>query len=191
MRGMDGSLAGIFNFRRLSDRIATSGQPTEAQSAAIARAGFEVVINLAMPDDEDHLPDERATVEALGMTYRPIPVVWESPTHENLDAFFTEMARYGDRQVFVHCVANFRVSTFMFLYRTLVLGWLPEDALSDLHAIWQPYDWWQAFIEDALAQRPADGEDAVIDLLRVHMTETPSPELLDYLSAVFWMSVSC
>ena len=61
----------------------------------------------------------------------------------------------ADRRVYVHCVANFRVSTFMYLYRTLVLGQPPEDALADLHAIWQPYDWWQAFIDEALAQWPA------------------------------------
>ena len=149
---MSEALDTIFNFRRLSERIATSGQPTADQFAVIAAAGFEVVINLAMPDDEDHLPDERATVEALGMAYRPIPVVWERPTLDDLNAFFDEMARCADRQVYVHCVANFRVSTFMYLYRTLVLGQSPDDALADLHAIWQPYDWWQAFIDEAVAQ---------------------------------------
>ena len=40
------ALAGIYNYRQLSERIATSGQPTEAQLAAIAAAGYPVVVNL-------------------------------------------------------------------------------------------------------------------------------------------------
>jgi len=59
-------LTGIFNFQRLSDSIITSGQPDEGQLAAVARAGFEVVVNLALHDDLYSLRNERDTVEAWG-----------------------------------------------------------------------------------------------------------------------------
>ncbi len=38
----------IYNFLRLDERLITSGQPSEEELAAVARAGFEVVINLAL-----------------------------------------------------------------------------------------------------------------------------------------------
>ena len=37
----------IYNYRRISDRIATSGQPTEQQFGLIKQAGFTSVLNLA------------------------------------------------------------------------------------------------------------------------------------------------
>ena len=68
--GMDNpSLQAIYNYRSVSDRIGTSGMPTEDQLADIARAGFEVVINLDQLDSRHALPDERGSVEALGLTY--------------------------------------------------------------------------------------------------------------------------
>ncbi|OGO36913.1 MAG: hypothetical protein A2W35_09915 [Chloroflexi bacterium RBG_16_57_11] len=40
-----------YNYLKLSESIATSGQPSEAQFAEIAQAGYQLVINLAaLPD---------------------------------------------------------------------------------------------------------------------------------------------
>lgn len=142
----------IYNYRRLSDRLVTGGQPTEAQLAALAAAGCEVVINLAPPEGERALPDERRTVEALGMAYEHIPVRWECPTRADLEAFFAAMGRHGGRYLCVHCIANMRVSAFVFLHRVLRLGWRIEDALPDLHALWRPNPTWQAFIDQALGR---------------------------------------
>jgi phosphoglycerate dehydrogenase-like enzyme/protein tyrosine phosphatase (PTP) superfamily phosphohydrolase (DUF442 family) len=174
---MDETLTPIFNFRRLSDRWITSGLPTADQLRAVADAGFEVVISLLPDDDEETLPDERAIVESLGLAFEQIPVVWTAPTHDDLMAFFATMNRHTGRAVYLHCAANFRVSVFSALYRILRLGWSPKAALADVHAIWQPYDWWQAFLDAGLADRA--------DALRVHLAETSAqPELLDYLRGV-------
>jgi hypothetical protein len=54
------------------------------------------------------------------------------------------------RKVFVHCVVNYRVSAFMYLYRVLRLGVDPEDAIWDLRSIWEPDETWLAFINTAL-----------------------------------------
>ncbi len=149
----DQPLQAIYNYRRVSERIGTSGMPTEAQLADIAGAGFEVVVNLDQLNSAHALPDERGTVEALGLTYRQIPVVWDNPTHANLAEFRAAMAEYADKRVFVHCVANARVSTFVALYRILKLGWAREEALRELYSIWQPNDTWQRFLERELAVR--------------------------------------
>ncbi|MCX7708047.1 MAG: protein tyrosine phosphatase family protein [Anaerolineae bacterium] len=142
----------ITNFRRLAPDLITGGQPTEAQLASVAAAGFEAVINLGRLDPAYALPDERGTVAALGMVYEHIPVVWEQPTPADLDAFNAAMERYAGRRVFVHCAANYRASAFILLYRVLRLGWRLEDALPDMRAIWDPaeYPAWQAFIEEML-----------------------------------------
>lgn len=148
----DPDLQSLTNFRRLSDRLITSGQPTEDQLAAVARAGVEVVINLALHNAPYSLSDEHATVEGLGMTYEHIPVIWEQPTRADLDAFFVAMDRYATCRVFVHCAANYRASAFIMLYRVRRLGWRIEDALPEVRAIWDPaqYPAWQAFLEETL-----------------------------------------
>ena len=142
----------ITNFRRLSDLLITGGQPTEAQLAAVAAAGCEVVINLGRLDPAYALPDERSTVAALGMVYEHIPVVWADPTPANLHEFFAALERHAGRRIFVHCAANYRASAFILLYRVLRLGWRLEDALPDMRAIWDPaeYPAWQAFLAEML-----------------------------------------
>ncbi len=147
----DLSLGAIYNYRRLTHALATSGQPSEEELADVARAGFEVVINLALDESERSLPDERRTVQSLGMAYEHVPVAWDRPTHADLAAFFATMDRHSGQRVYVHCAANFRVSSFVLLYRVLRLGWRREEALPDLEAVWQPNDTWQAFIDGALA----------------------------------------
>jgi uncharacterized protein (TIGR01244 family) len=143
-------LAGIYNYRPLSERIATSGQPTEDQLAAIAAAGYQVVVNLALHEGEYALPDEGAIIEALGMQYVHIPVQWERPTPGDLKRFFGVMETHGGDKVWVHCAANMRVSIFMALYRVLTLGWALDEALVDVHALWTPNEIWQRFLDDAL-----------------------------------------
>ncbi len=145
-------LAAITNYRRLAPDLITGGQPTEAQLALVAAAGAEVVINLGRLDPAYALPDERGTVEALGLIYEHIPVAWEQPTPADLDTFFAAMDRHAGRRVFVHCAANYRASAFVMLYRVLRLGWPIANALPDMRTIWDPaeYPAWQAFLERAL-----------------------------------------
>src|SRR5688500_152696 len=73
------SLENIRDYLRLDDRLSTSGMPQAAQFADIGRAGFEVVINLALPTSDDALPNEGELVTRAGMTYVHIPVNFEKP----------------------------------------------------------------------------------------------------------------
>ena len=83
---LESTLQDIINFRRLSDRLITGGQPTEEELALAAAAGAEVVINLGRLDPAYALPDEHGTVAALGLIYEHIPVVWAEPTAADLEA---------------------------------------------------------------------------------------------------------
>lgn len=140
----------IYNYLKLSDSLATAGQPTEAQLSLIKESGYQVVVNLALPESPNALPHEQAIVESLGMQYIHIPVVWENPTLENVDRFFSVMEAIANQPVFIHCAANMRVSAFMYLYYRIHEGMSDEQAKRDLHRIWTPNDTWQEFIKQVI-----------------------------------------
>ncbi len=142
----------IYHFLRLSDRLLTSGMPTAAQLADASRQGVQVVINLAMPDSEKALPDEKSIVESLGMQYVGIPVEWDHPTRADLEQFMQAMDVHAADTLLVHCQANYRVTGFVTLYRVLRLGWGRDEAFKDLRRIWDPdqYPVWKQFLDDNL-----------------------------------------
>jgi len=51
-------LTHIRNFLRIDDRLATSGMPQPDDFAALRQAGFDVVINLALPTS-DNTPERK------------------------------------------------------------------------------------------------------------------------------------
>jgi protein tyrosine phosphatase (PTP) superfamily phosphohydrolase (DUF442 family) len=140
----------IYNFLSLTDKLSSSGMPTEDQLKDIANAAVQVVINLAMPTSEKALPDESALVKALNMAYIGIPVEWDHPTRQNLKEFMDVMETHQNRKVHVHCQANYRATAFIALYRIQRLGWEREKAFQDLRRIWNPdeYPIWKNFIEE-------------------------------------------
>ena len=146
-------LTDIRHYLPITPTLATAGQPTAAQFAAIRQAGFEVVVNLALPTSDHALPDERAVVAAQGMAYYAIPVQWEQPTVEDFQQFQAVMARHGGQKIFVHCALNMRVSAFVYLHRRLA-GVDAPTATATLHQIWQPNEVWAQFIEAVLGDRP-------------------------------------
>ena len=148
---MGNKLEDIYNYLQLSDSIATAGQPAEDQFLAIKDSGYQVVVNLALPESANALPDERAIAENLGMQYIHIPVVWENPTLENFQDFALAMQANTDKPIFVHCAANMRVSAFMYLYNHICKQMSDEQAKGNLAQIWTPNETWQNFIQKAIS----------------------------------------
>ena len=107
----------IRNFLRIDDRLATSGMPQPDDFAALRQAGFDVVINLALPTSDNALPNEGDLVSAQGMTYVHIPVKFDAPQPADFDRFTRVLDASAGQRVFVHCAANKRVSAFVFLHR--------------------------------------------------------------------------
>ncbi|WP_200817644.1 protein tyrosine phosphatase family protein [Calothrix rhizosoleniae] len=140
----------IYNYLKISDKIATSGQPDKEDIATIKRAGYQLVINLAMSDSPDALVDEKKVVEATGMEYIHIPVVWDNPLIEDAKDFFKMMELNVNKKIFVHCVANKRASVFMYLYRYIYDSLNEEEAKKDLYAIWIPNQIWHKLIQDVI-----------------------------------------
>lgn len=145
----------IFAWRRVDDRLTSSGQPSEAQLAALRALGVDHVINLGLHTHERALPDEASSVTALGMTYTHIPVAFDAPTEADFAYFCAVMAAAGDAVVHVHCIINARVSAFLYRYRRDVLQRDEAEARQVMDSVWQPGGVWAAFIgDDASVELP-------------------------------------
>jgi len=145
-------LSDIFNFRPLSDTLLSSGMPTAEQLEDVANAGVQLVINLAPFEGERDLADEGPRAQKLGMRYINIPVDWQAPTRENLEAFMEAMDGNATKKILVHCRANYRATGFVALYRIKRLGWSAEEAFKDVLPVWDPGadPVWKSFFDESL-----------------------------------------
>ena len=137
----------VFNFLQINPNIATSGQPSKQQFKAIQQAGYKKVINLAPHDVENALANEAAVVVDLGMDYINIAVDFNAPAEQDFDQFINHLHSYQSQKIWVHCAANMRVSSFIFRYRTAILGEDKQTAEDDLYKIWRPNKIWRQFID--------------------------------------------
>jgi protein tyrosine phosphatase (PTP) superfamily phosphohydrolase (DUF442 family) len=139
----------IKNYVALSGELATGGQPSEEQIRQLAQAGFELIINLGLLDLRYCLEDEAGLVRSLGLEYHHIPVDFQAPTIEDLTQFFKVLQAAEGKSVFVHCAANYRVSSFVSLYGQAKLGWSREQAAAHVRRLWEPNEVWAEFIESS------------------------------------------
>jgi protein tyrosine phosphatase (PTP) superfamily phosphohydrolase (DUF442 family) len=138
----------ILMWRRIDDRLTTSGQPNAEQLVALAGLNVTHVINLGLHTHEKALPDEAASVRRLGMNYIHIPVAFDDPAESDFEQFRKWMATLTDETVHIHCIANLRVSAFLYRYRREILGWEEADARAEMERIWRPGGVWAQFIGD-------------------------------------------
>ena len=122
----------ILNYEKVSDLLHTSGQPRQEEFQLIANLGVDTVINLAMPDSDNAIADEGFLVTSSGMNYFHIPVVWEQPGVDQFELFASLLTHHRQRKVWVHCALNWRVSSFIYLYRVHCLGGDPDEAYKAL-----------------------------------------------------------
>lgn len=145
----------ICHFRKVNDLVFTGGQPTEEQLAAVASAGCNVVINLAPYTQGRSLPNEEASVAALGLTYYNIPVDMGNPTREELLEFDRLILGNHGRRIFVHCMANYRVTAFLSLHAMKYWGWSRPEAESFIASTWRltEYPPWEEFFRREASER--------------------------------------
>lgn len=154
------SIEDSYNFRRIDERITTSGLVSAEQLANLRAEGYDAVINL-LPDSYEHaVPDEARIVQDQGVDYVYIPVDFDAPTPVDFAAFVEAMDTRSGQKVHVHCAANYRVSAFYSLY-ALRRGLCDENAANELvRSIWDPSDYpvWSAFV--ATERRRGDDDEA-------------------------------
>lgn len=142
------ALNAIYNYEQITEWLGTSGQPTQSQFQLIADAGYDAVVNLALPTSDNAIPNESSIVTAHGMAYVHIPVDFENPTLDNLRVFFGVLKAMQGKKVWVHCVVNARVSAFVYHYLRYVEGVDEARAQTELFKKWLPRmdDVWRRFI---------------------------------------------
>jgi protein tyrosine phosphatase (PTP) superfamily phosphohydrolase (DUF442 family) len=141
------AITDITNYLYISERIASSGQPEEHQFKEIAQAGYQVVINLAMPNSENALPEEGYVVTTRKMIYIHIPVPFDAPNIDHLTTFFGILNGLSDKKIWIHCVVNKRVSAFLYQYERLIKGKSDEEAKKVMLKSWEPNSVWKKFME--------------------------------------------
>jgi len=147
---INNALKEIVNFYEIDENIGTSGQPEAEQFKDISTAGYEIVLNLALSESPNAIENENTIISKLNMTYVHIPVDFKTPSLEDLETFFEHMKKHKNKKIFVHCVMNWRVSAFMFLYHTIKCDMPVTDALLHMNTVWEPEPVWQEFIENTL-----------------------------------------
>jgi protein tyrosine phosphatase (PTP) superfamily phosphohydrolase (DUF442 family) len=143
------AIEAIKNYVALSGELATGGQPSEEHIQELAQAGFELIINLGLLDPRYCLEDEAGLVRSLGLEYHHIPVDFQAPKIEDLTQFFKVMQAAEGKSIFVHCAANYRVSSFVSLYGQAKLGWSSEQAAAHVRRLWEPNEIWAEFMESS------------------------------------------
>lgn len=138
----------ILNWRRIDERLTTSGQPDEAQLAAIRDLGVTTVINLGLHTHPQALPDEAASAAALGLRYVHIPVAFDAPTEDDYRRFTVALDEAAGERVHIHCILNARVSAFLHRRRLETGSASPEDARAELETVWRPGGVWARFVGD-------------------------------------------
>ncbi|PLK24506.1 hypothetical protein C0V78_14395 [Novosphingobium sp. TH158] len=124
-------------WQRLSDTITTSGHIEPAGVAALAALGVRHVINLAMPDHPQVMPDAAERLAAHGIGHTHIPIPFDAPRNEHFAAFCDALAT-TPRPLHVHCILNWRVSACFYRWHREIRG-MDEGAARVLMAQqWQP-----------------------------------------------------
>ena len=78
-------------------RLCTGAQPRPEHFAMLKSRGVKTVLNLRVPE-EHRAEEEKMAVEAAGMKYVNIPVIYRNPTDADVDAFLklTTIGRPAD-----------------------------------------------------------------------------------------------
>jgi uncharacterized protein (TIGR01244 family) len=141
-----------YNFRRVTERLTTSGVVRPDALKALAPQGYQAVVNLLPDTSEYAVADERDIVESQGIEYIHIPVDFKRPKQADFALFSQALDRILERKVHVHCAANYRVSAFYSLYEVTRGRWTADRAMEFIRGVWQPADHpgWAEFISDIL-----------------------------------------
>ena len=138
------------NFVEWREGLASSAQPTAAWLGQVKQNKYDVLINLAPPQSHGSIANEGGIVASKGVAYVNIPVDFMRPTAEDFRLFSEMMKAAAGRSVFVHCQANFRASSFVFLYRVIHEAAPAGEAWKKLQGVWVPEPQWKRFIEETL-----------------------------------------
>ena len=129
----------IRNFLRVDTRVTTSGRLEPGDAARLAASGVRHVVNLALDEHPEALPDEATEIARAGLRYTHIPIPFDAPTEDHYRAF-VEVIEADDESLHVHCIMNWRVSALFFRYRRDVIGVAEDETRALMERIWSPHN---------------------------------------------------
>jgi uncharacterized protein (TIGR01244 family) len=127
----------IVAWQRIDQRTTTSGKLVAADVQRLADLGVRHVINLAMADHPEALDGEANLLRAAGIRYTHIPVPFDAPSDAHYAAFVTAYEALAE-PVHVHCIANMRVSAFLYRYHRDRTGMPEPQARALMERQWSP-----------------------------------------------------
>ena len=141
----------ILNWRVISSDLYTAGQPGPQHMAALKAQGIDTIVSLATPSEAN--VREANLAASLGMSFVSIPFGDDGPTPDDVEWFNDVMQAQEGKTVLVHCNTNRRAGVFTFLYRVLVEGVDPEEAMADVKTVFDPAQsaTWSGLIEQMLS----------------------------------------
>lgn len=110
-----------------SKNLLTGGQPSQADLVNLQMAGVTKVINLRSPNEEPSR-DEKAEVEALGLTYVSLPINGAVDVTSENARKLDELLK-GNEKVFLHCASGNRVGALMAIRAHQIEGKSTDEAL--------------------------------------------------------------
>ena len=110
-----------------SKNLLTGGQPSQAELANLKKTGVTKVINLRSPS-EDPSRDEKAEVEALGLTYVSLPINGAADITSQNARKLDELLK-GNESVFLHCSSGNRVGALMAIRAHEIEGKTTDESL--------------------------------------------------------------
>jgi uncharacterized protein (TIGR01244 family) len=131
---LQGAAPDIRNFLQVTPDFCTAGQPRIEHFAMLKGRGVKSVLNLRQPS-EHRADEEKAAVEAAGMKYFNIPVVYAKPTDEQVAEFLRITDDPANRPMLVHCTAAIRVGGFWLIRRVMRDGMSWDAALEEAHKV--------------------------------------------------------
>lgn len=145
-------IAGIMapNVMVIRPNLVTAGQPTRESLQGLKAEGYDAVIYLAPGNTADAVADEAEILKAQGIEFVHVPIPWQAPEAQHLQATAEALTRLTGKKVLVHCQLNMRASAVTFLYRTVYAKEDPATAWADVKKLWTPKDQWAKFIDEQL-----------------------------------------
>lgn len=136
----------IIHLQPVHGCLITSGQPSPAALIQIREAGFQNIINLALQDASNTLPNEDRLVLEQGMDYYQLPLLWEQPSVSQGLVILELVHHLREQPTWLHCALNKRVSCLIYLYRRYYMRMDLPTAHELLEQIWQPDATWTGWM---------------------------------------------
>jgi len=127
----------IRNWLRIDTRITTSGRLQPHDPARLAAIGVEHVINLALAEHPEALPDAANFIADAGLRYTHIPIPFNAPSEAHYRAFCATLER-DEAPVHIYCIMNYRVAALLYRWHRDRSQMDEEQARALLKRIWKP-----------------------------------------------------